>query len=211
MEKRDKRRPRALAFKKDLGAQFSDDPMRTRAAQVAPRLLGAAKASATRTHTAGGSTANGGLRKVGAEPVPSQLGTAREGLFLASRSVPIECGVARTISPQSLPVARIVDLELRDAELDERGGSEWQAVEVLTESWPPVIELAAEELAADTIVMPVVGDRVHYSRGSGHLIGLQGVVVASDDGRALPRGLRSVQLDDEAWPVVVAVVCLDRI
>lgn len=211
MDNGDKRRPRALAFKKHLSAQISDDPMRTRAAQVAPRLLGAAKTSAARAHTAGGSPASGGLRKVGAEPVPSPLGVPRTGLFLASRGVPIGCGVARTIGPQPLPVARIVDLELRDAELDERGGSEWQAAEVLTESWPPVIELAAEELAADTIVMPVVGDRVHYSRGSGHLIGLQGVVVASDDGRALPRGLRSVQLDGEAWPIVVAVASLDRI
>ncbi|MBT1671550.1 MULTISPECIES: hypothetical protein [unclassified Curtobacterium] len=100
---------------------------------------------------------------------------------------------------------------MRDAELDERGGFEAQLAEVLTESWPLVVELAAEELAADTILMPVVGDRVHYSRGSGHLIGLQGVVVVSDDGQPLPRGLRSVQLDGEAWPIVVAVASLDRI
>jgi hypothetical protein len=211
MDNGDKRRPRAVAFTKHLSEQFSDDPLRTRAAQVAPRLLGAAKASAARALNAGGSTANGGLRKVGAEPVPLQLGTASTGLSLVGRGVAIGCGVARTISPQVLPVARIVDLKLRDAEFDEGGGSEWQAAEVLTESWPTVIELAAEELAADTIVMPVVGDPVHYSRGSGHLIGLQGVVVASDDGRALPRGLRSVQLDGEAWPIVVAVASLDRI
>ncbi|WIE82387.1 hypothetical protein [Curtobacterium sp. MCPF17_021] len=104
-----------------------------------------------------------------------------------------------------------MDLEVRDAELDERGGFEAQLAEVLTESRTLVVELAAEELAADTIVMPVIGDRVNYSRGSGHLIGLQGVVVASDDGHALPRGLRSVQLDGEAWPIVVAVAFLDRI
>ncbi|MDT0232134.1 hypothetical protein [Curtobacterium sp. BRB10] len=152
-----------------------------------------------------------GLRRVRAEPVPLQLGVARMGLFLSSRSVPLGCGSTRTIGPRSLPAAGIADLERRDEELDERGGFEAQLAEVLTESWPLLVELAAEELAADTIVMPVVGDRVHYSRGSGHLVGLQGVVVASDDGRALPRGLRYVQLDGEAWPIVVAMASLDRI
>ncbi|WP_433929775.1 hypothetical protein [Curtobacterium flaccumfaciens] len=162
-----------------------------------------------RAHTAGDS--NGGLRQVVAEPVPLWFEIASTGLSLAGPGVAIGCGVARTIGPQVLPVARIVDPEVRDAELDERDGFEAQLAAVLTESRPLVVELAAEELAADTIVMPVVGDRVHYSRGSGHLIGLQGVVVASDDGHALPRGLRSVQLDGEAWPIVVAVVSLDRI
>lgn len=67
------------------------------------------------------------------------------------------------------------------------------------------------EFPDDTITMPVVGDRVLYSRGSGHLVGLQGVVVAvDDDDRALPPGLRSVQFDDEEWPTVVVVTALDR-
>jgi hypothetical protein len=209
MDNYDERRPGALAFKKHLGEQFGGDLRRTRAAPVAPRLHGAVQATAVRAHTGGGS--KGGLRQVVAEPVPLRFEMASTGLSLAGLGVAIGCGVARTIGPQVLPVARIVDPEVRDAELDERGGFEAQLAEVLTESRPLVVELAAEELAADTIVMPVVGDRVHYSRGSGHLIGLQGVVVASDDGHALPRGLRSVQLDGEAWPIVVTVVSLDRI
>lgn len=69
-----------------------------------------------------------------------------------------------------------------------------------------------EEFPDDTITMPVVGDRVLYSRGSGYLVGLQGVVVAADDDdRALPPGLRSVQFDGEEWPTVVTVTALDRI
>jgi len=208
MDNCDERRPGALAFKKHLGEQFGGDLRRTRAAPVAQRLHGAVQATAVRAHTGG---PIGGLRQVVAAPVLLQVGLASTGLSLAGLGVAIGCGVARTIGPQVLPVARIVDPEVRDAELDERGGFEAQLAEVLTESRPLVVELAAEELAADTIVMPVVGDRVHYSRGSGHLIGLQGVVVASDDGYALPRGLRSVQLDGEAWPIVVTVVSLDRI
>jgi hypothetical protein len=67
------------------------------------------------------------------------------------------------------------------------------------------------ELPDDTITMPVVGDRVLYSRGSGYLVGLQGVVVAADDDeRALPPGLRAVQFDGEEWPTVVTVTALDR-
>ena len=209
MDNCDERRPGALAFTKHLGEQFGGDLRRTRAAPVAPRIRGAVQATAVRAHTAGGST--GGLRQVVAEPVPLRFEMASTGLSLAGLGVAIGCGVARTIGPQALPVARIADPEVRDAELDERGGFEAQLAEVLTECRPLVVELAAEELAADTIVMPVVGDRVNYSRGSGHLIGLQGIVVASDDGHALPRGLRSVQLDGEAWPIVVAVVSLDRI
>ncbi|WP_139196863.1 hypothetical protein [Curtobacterium sp. MMLR14_014] len=209
MDNYDERRPGALAFKKHLGEQFGGDLRRTRAAPVAPRRHGAVKATAARAHTGGAS--NGGLRQVVAEPVPLRFEMASTGRSLAGLGVAIGCGVARTIGPQVLPVARIVDPEVRDAELDERGGFEAQLADVLMESWSLVVELAAEELAADTIVMPVVGDRVHYSRGSGHLIGLQGVVVASDEGEALPRGLRSVQLDGEAWPIVVTVVSLDRI
>ncbi|WIB32076.1 hypothetical protein [Curtobacterium sp. MCSS17_005] len=209
MDNCDERRPGALAFKKHLGEQFGGDLRRTRAAPVAPRLHGAVKATAVRAHTAGGSS--GGLRQVVAASVPLRFEMASVGVSLAGVGVAIGCGVARTIGPQVLPVVRIVDPEVRDAELDERGGFEAQLAEVLTESWPLVVELAAEELAADTIVMPVVGDRVHYSRGSGHLIGLQGVVVVSDDGQPLPRGLRYVQLDGEAWPIVVAVAYLDRI
>lgn len=209
MDNCEERRPGALAFKKHLGEQFGGDLRRTRAAPVAPRRHGAVKATAARAHTGGAS--NGGLRQVVAEPVPLRFEMASTGLSLAGLGVAIGCGVARTIGPRALPAARNADLEVRDAELDERDGFEAQLAAVLTESRPLVVELAVEELAADTIVMPVVGDRVHYSRGSGHLIGLQGVVVASDDGHALPRGLRSVQLDGEAWPIVVAVVSLDRI
>jgi len=209
MDNCDERRPGALAFKKHLGEQFGGDLRRTRAAPVATRLHGTAQATAVRAHTGGGP--NGGLRQGVAEPVPLRFEMASTGLSLAGMGVAIGCGVARTIGPRALPAARNADLEVRDAELDERDGFEAQLADVLMESWSLVVELAAEELAADTIVMPVVGDRVHYSRGSGHLIGLQGVVVASDEGEALPRGLRSVQLDGEAWPIVVTVVSLDRI
>lgn len=67
-----------------------------------------------------------------------------------------------------------------------------------------------DEPAPDTFIVPIVGDRVRYSRGSGHLVGLEGSVVTDDDGPDLPRGLRSVLLDGEAWPVVVPVMSLDR-
>lgn len=73
------------------------------------------------------------------------------------------------------------------------------------------VDPAAEELPADTITMPVVGDRVLYSRGSGYLIGLQGVVVTADSRPAPLSGLRYVHFDDEAWPSVVAVTSLDRL
>ncbi|WP_146245120.1 hypothetical protein [Curtobacterium sp. MCLR17_045] len=209
MDNCDERRPGALAFTKHLGEQFGGDLRRTRAAPVAPRIHGAVQATAVRAHTGGGS--KGGLRQVVADPVTLRFEMASTGLSLAGLGVAIGCGVARTIGQRILPVARIVDPEAGDAELDERGVFEAQLAEVLTESWPLTVELAAEELAADTIIMPVVGDRVHYSRGSGHLIGLQGVVVESEDRQALPRGLRSVQLDGEAWPIVVTVVSLDRI
>lgn len=62
----------------------------------------------------------------------------------------------------------------------------------------------------DTVRMPVIGDRVRYCRGSGHLVGLEGVVVSADDGHDLPLGLRYVLVDDEAWPIAVTVDCLER-
>ncbi|MBF4616462.1 hypothetical protein, partial [Curtobacterium sp. VKM Ac-1376] len=132
------------------------------------------------------------------------------GVSRAGRGVLISCELTRTISPQFLTAERLANRDVRDAEHEERGGSEGQPAAVLTTSRPTVVELASEEQVADTIIMPVVDDRVHYSRGSGYLIGLQGVVVASDDGQALPSGLRYVQFDGEDWPTVVAVAGLDR-
>ncbi|MFJ4296337.1 hypothetical protein [Curtobacterium sp. NPDC089689] len=63
----------------------------------------------------------------------------------------------------------------------------------------------------DTIIVPVAGDRVRYSRGTGDLVGLEGSVVTADDAPDLPLGLRCVLLDDEPWPVVVPVTSLDRV
>jgi hypothetical protein len=76
---------------------------------------------------------------------------------------------------------------------------------------PSVIERDTDEPEADTVILPVVGDRVHYASGSGHLVGLQGVVVTDDHGPDLPSGLRYVLFDGEEWPKVVAVGALDRI
>lgn len=67
------------------------------------------------------------------------------------------------------------------------------------------------ESVSDTVILPVIGDRVRYSRGSGHLIGLEGSIVTEDDAPDLPLGLRSVLLDGEPWPVVVPVTSLDRV
>jgi len=75
----------------------------------------------------------------------------------------------------------------------------------------PVIHLGGAEPDEDTVIMPVVGDRVHYGRGSGHLVGLDGVVVTDHHGPDLPSGLRYVLFDDEEWPNVVAVGSLDRV
>ncbi|GAA3343025.1 hypothetical protein GCM10017714_33920 [Curtobacterium pusillum] len=249
MDKYDRRRLRAPAFKKHLRDQLSDEPVPTSPAHGAPlsefspnldtpagaylgapeakwaeasrgragtgspiaQLNGAAKTSATRAHIAGGSIANGGPGQAGAEPALFKVGMASTGLSLAGCGVVIGCEVARTIGPHFLTALRLANPDVRDTELEERGGSKGQAAAVLTMSGPTVVELPSEEQAADTIIMPVVGDDVHYSRGSGYLIGLQGVVVASDDGQALPSGLRYVQFDGEEWPKVVAVTGLDRI
>ncbi|MBA8990989.1 hypothetical protein FHW23_002254 [Curtobacterium pusillum] len=253
MDKYDRRRLRASAFKKHLRDQLSDEPVPTSPGQGAPlsefgpnldtpagaylgapevkwaeasrgragtgtgtgtpiaQLNGAVKASATRAHTAGGSIANGGPGQAGAEPALLKVGMASMGLSLAGCGVVIGCEVARTIGPHFLTALRLANRDVRDTELEEGTGSKGQAAAVLTMSGPTVVELPSEEQAADTIIMPIVGDYVHYSRGSGYLIGLQGVVVASDDGQALPSGLRYVQFDGEEWPKVVAVAGLDRI
>jgi hypothetical protein len=81
----------------------------------------------------------------------------------------------------------------------------------LAVSSPSVIERDIDEPEADTVILPVVGDRVHYASGSGHLVGLQGVIVTDEHGPDLPSGLRYVLFDGEEWPKVVAVDGLDRI
>ncbi|WIB79076.1 hypothetical protein DEJ28_08235 [Curtobacterium sp. MCPF17_002] len=198
-----------------LGAQeaTSAESSRGRSGTSTPiaQLHGAAEASAKRAHVAGGSIVNGGPGQVGAEPVLVKIGMASMVLSLAGWGVRIGCEVARTIGPQSMTAVRLGNRDVRDPELDERGGSKRQAAWVLTTSRPTVAEPASEEQAADTIIMPIVGDCVHYCRGSGYLVGLEGVVVASDDGQALPPGLRFVQFEGEEWPTVVAVAGLDRI
>lgn len=85
----------------------------------------------------------------------------------------------------------------------------WGGV-ALAMSAPSVIERDIDEPEADTFILPVVGDRVHYASGSGHLVGLQGVIVTDDHGPDLPSGLRYVLFDGEEWPKVVAVGGLDR-
>lgn len=80
----------------------------------------------------------------------------------------------------------------------------------LAVSSPSVIERDIDEPEADTVILPVVGDRVHYASGSGHLVGLQGVIVTDEHGPDLPSGLRYVLFDGEEWPKVVAVGALDR-
>jgi len=85
----------------------------------------------------------------------------------------------------------------------------WGGV-ALAMSAPAVIERDTDEPEADTVLLPVVGDRVHYASGSGYLVGLQGVIVTDDHGPDLPSGLRYVLFDGEEWPKVVAVGGLDR-
>lgn len=177
-----------------LGTQEATwaEASRARARVDAPirRLHGTVKASTTRAHVAGGSTANGGPAQVGTEPVLFTVGVASTGWSLAGWRDLIGCDVARTIGPQFPAAPRSATREVRAAEFETRSESEVQV--------------------EDTIIMPVVGDLVHYSRGTGYLVGLQGVVVAFDDGQ-LPPGLRYVQFEDEEWPKVVAVAGLDRI
>jgi len=222
MAKHDKRRLRAAAFTKHLREQLTRDPWRTSPAQGTPLAdlsphLDAPTARYIVAHESTWSEASWGAgtgtsitRLHGAVKTIAEVGTMTLELSLPGFDTAIGCEVARTIGPLFLPAVMSANRDVREAEGAERVEPEAQAIAVLTESWPAVVELAADEQVADTIIMPVVGDRVHYSRGSGYLIGLQGVVVASDDGEALPSGLRSVQFDDEEWPTVVAVMGLDR-
>lgn len=105
----------------------------------------------------------------------------------------------------AIPLNAVDELDEPDA-LDELGGFDRHELAL-------VLALAHEddfESVSDTVILPVVGDRVRYSRGSGHLVGLEGSVVTEGEVPDLPLGLRSVLLDGEPWPVVVPVMSLDR-
>jgi len=218
MANHDKRRLRAAAFTKHLREQLRRDPWPAAPAQGTPlpalgphtvQYIGAHEvpwAEASR----GAGTGTSITRIHGAAKTSAKVGMESLELSLPGLGTAIGCEVARTVGPLFLPAVMSANRAVREAEREERVEPEGQATAVLTESWPAVVELAVDEQLEDTIITPVVGDRVHYSRGSGYLIGLQGVVVASDDGEALPSGLRYVQFDDEEWPTVVAVTGLDR-
>lgn len=89
--------------------------------------------------------------------------------------------------------------------------SDRRAAEALRAAVDSVFGLDPGAFPEDTVILPVVGDRVFYGHGSGHLVGLEGVVVRNDDEPDLPPGLRSVQFDGEAWPNVVVVTALQRL
>lgn len=132
-----------------------------------------------------------------------RLRTRSRPLSAATRTVPQSNTEPRTAPPRTEP-APIRDV--RDAERQV----------VAPDSVPASVAIDADvdldlDLEMDTVIMPVVGDQVHYSRGSGYLIGLQGVVVTADSRPAPLSGLRYVHFDDEAWPSVVAVTSLDRL
>ncbi|SDR03445.1 hypothetical protein SAMN02800687_3400 [Curtobacterium sp. UNCCL20] len=218
MANHDKRRLRAAAFTKHLREQLRRDPWPAAPAQGTPlpelgphtvQYIGAHEvpwAEASR----GAGTGTSITRLHGAAKTGAKVGMESLELSLPGFGTAIGCEVARTVGPLFLPAVMSANRAVREAERAERVEPEGQATAVLPESWPTVVEFAADEQLEDTIIIPVVGDRVHYSRGSGYLVGLQGVVVVSDDGEALPSGLRYVQFDDEEWPTVVAVMGLDR-
>jgi hypothetical protein len=131
-----------------------------------------------------------------------RLRTHSRPLSAATRTVPQSNAEPRTAPPRTEP-APIRDV--RDAER--------QVVAPDSTHVSVVIDADVDldlDLEMDTAIMPVVGDQVHYSRGSGYLIGLQGVVVTDDHEPDLPPGLRYVLFDGEDWPNVVGVGNLDR-
>lgn len=118
-----------------------------------------------------------------------------------------------TATPTAEPVVRIDPVAPAAEHLDVGvcDASERHAAEALTAAVSAVFGLDPETFPEDTIVMPVVGDRVFYGNGSGYLVGLEGVVVRNDDDPDLPSGLRYVQFDGEEWPNVVVVTALRRL
>jgi hypothetical protein len=127
---------------------------------------------------------------------------------------PADAPAVRTTGPQPSVSAVLVDPgTARDEQIGPRGcaTSERQAAEALVAAVTGVFGLDPDAFPEDTVLVPVVGDRVFYGGGSGHLVGLEGVVVRVDEEPDLPSGLRYVQFDGEAWPNVVAVTALQRL
>lgn len=111
----------------------------------------------------------------------------------------------------AIPLNAVDELDEPDA-LDDPDEFDRQALALaLADALALTDALGSGHEPDDTIIVPVAGDRVRYSRGTGDLVGLEGSVVTADDAPDLPLGLQSVLLDGEPWPVVVPVTSLDRV
>ncbi len=145
-------------------------------------------------------------------PVTSRLWYVADGTKAPAQSVAVRDGRTLVTSPGQ-PVVPVDPVAEHDEDGDRRGCAESErlAAQALVAAVSGVFGLDPDAFPEDTVVMPVVGDRVFYGHGSGHLVGLEGVVVRDDAEPDLPPGLRYVQFDEEAWPNVVTVTALERL